>query len=247
MFKKIINTLLFILISLPVIADENDNLSPMELYKPSYFIFGDSKDQVKVQLSFKYALLKKYQSGLFMGYSQYMMWNLYDKSSPFYDINYNPEVFFKSKYFLAKYLDYIQIAPYEHMSNGRDGEESRSIDRIYIELQSSVSGKVSFGVNLKGYCYYSTESNNKDYTKYSNYYTAKFFVSLGDSLDENSKDELYIKIGGFKKGFIESGIISRKLWKLNPRLYFQVYHGYLSTMLDYNEKNTQIRIGVIFK
>lgn len=246
MIQKIIKTLLFLLISFPLIANEN-NLSPMELYKSNYFIFGDKQDQVKVQISFKYALLKKYESGIFLGYSQYMDWKLYNNSSPFYDINYNPEVFIKSKYFLNRYLDYIKIAPYEHTSNGRDGEDSRSIDRTYIELQSSVSGKICFGANLKGFCYYSTEKNNEDYNKYSNYYTAKFFISIGDTLDENSKDEIYIKVGGLEKGFIESGIISRKLWFMNPRFYLQFYHGYLENMIDYNEKNTAIRIGVIFK
>ena len=228
-------------------AEDTSTLSPMESYKGNYFIFGDLKDQVKVQVSYKYNLLQEYDTGLFLGYSQYMNWALYDKSSPFKDINYNPEVFLKSKYKLKDIVDYIQLAPYEHMSNGRDGKESRGVDRTYLEAQWSMGQRLDYGVNAKGYFYYGQGSGNKHYASYTKYYEAKLFISYGDVTQENSKDELYVKVAGWDKGYQEVGYISRKLPKINPRIYVQFFHGYCSSLLNYDKKDTAIRAGLLFK
>jgi outer membrane phospholipase A len=228
---------------------DKPDLSPLEAYKPCYFIAGDKDDQVKVNVSFKYNLLKHYTAGLFLGYSQYMAWALYESSSPFIDINYNPEVFIKSKYFLRVYgLDYIQIAIYEHMSNGKDREDNRSVERGYGELQWSKGNRLNIGFNVRGTWYYAQAKENKYYADMTKYYALKLFVSFsGEQVDENAKDEIYIKISGWNKGYQEYGFISRKLPYLNPRLYLQVYHGYLETLLTYDKKDTGIRAGIIFK
>jgi phospholipase A1 len=245
--KRFLTLALFILVPLFAFAENKPDLSPMESYKGNSFLFGDMKDQVKVQVSFKYSIMQEYDTGIFLGYSQYMNWRLYSKSSPFADINYNPEVFVKSKYFIKDYIDYVQWAPYEHMSNGRDDKESRGIDRTYIEGQWSKGNKLNVGVNLKGYLYYAQGSGNKKYASYTKYYEAKFFLSFGEEFAEDSKDQLYVKVAGWDKGYQEVGVISRKLPKINPRLYLQFFNGYCSSLLDYDKKEQNIRIGLIFK
>lgn len=253
MLKKLLITLFLLSFSSilypQTIGDwvSEEALSPVEMYKNNYILFGDKGDQVKAYTSFKYSLLKRYKSGLFLGYSQKLMWSLYERSSPFWDINYSPEVFIKSKYIFSDYVDFIKFGLYEHNSNGRDGPESRSIDRGYVQSQWSMGNKVNFGVNLKGFYYYSMENKNSDYNRYSNYYEAKVFLSLGETDDEDSKDEIYVKFGGLDKGFVEGGFISRKIWVMNPRLYVQAYHGYVESLLRYDERETRIRLGIIFK
>ena len=241
--KKLILILTFIIIIYSSIF-ANDT-SPMETYKPSYFTFGDNEDQVKVQLSFKYSLLQEYDSGLFLGYSQYMFWRLYETSSPFEEINYNPEVFLTTKYFFKDHIDYIKLGFYEHMSNGEGVGTSRAIDGSYIESQFSTGNKFNVGLNLKLFYYYHQE--NIEYNKYSKYYKAKIFLSHGKSLNEDSKIEIYTEFSGFNKGWIEAGFISQKIGKLNPRLFFQFRHGYLDRMIVWDEKDTTLRAGIIFK
>lgn len=224
--------------------EEKYDLSPLELNKPMYWLFGDMNNQAKCNISFKYNILKKYESGVFFGYSQLMMWKLYDKSSPFEDLNYNPEIFIKSKYFMSNQIDYIVISPFEHMSNGRDGEESRSLNRAYVQVQASKGNKLNVGINAKGYIYYNSDNG---YENYSSFYETKLFISIDRVDNESAKDELYVKFGGYKYWFTEVGYISRKFGFMNPRFYAQLYHGYLESMLRFNEKTTAIRIGVVFK
>jgi len=179
MKNYIVSSILIILYSIifstAIYSENKSNLSPMELYKPTYWIFGSSNDQTKLNISFKYSITKQYRTGLFFGYSQLSKWNLYEPSAPFYDNNYNPEIFIKSKYFLNKYIDYIQFAPYEHRSNGKNENDSRSLNRTYLQLQTSyrilISGKVVVhGINLKGFIYY---NEDEPYSEYDKHFEAK--------------------------------------------------------------------------
>jgi len=248
--KKLLVFTLFFTFLFPLTAKEKlPDLSPLEMYKPIYFVTGSRSDQSKFQVSFKYSALKRYNYGIFIGYRQLSFWKIYDRSSPFGSTDYNPSVFLKSKYlpFIENWTDYVIISPYEHLSNGRDKEESRSINRFYIQTQRSTGNHIDYGVNIKVFGYYPLSKKNKDYNKYTNYYETKLFVTIGDNLKENVKEELYIKFSGWKKGFIEGGLISRKLWKFNTRVYMQLYHGYLESTIKYNEKTTCLRIGMILK
>jgi hypothetical protein len=82
--------------TVPPGGQKNEELS-LSFYNPLYILFGNKDDQVKVQLSFKYDLFYGIINnlGLYLAYTQLMDWRLYDKSSPFRDINFNPEVFWR--------------------------------------------------------------------------------------------------------------------------------------------------------
>jgi len=243
---KILLTIWFILVSSFLYAD-TPNLSPMETYKPIYWIFGDKENQSKLQLSFQYSILKKYESGLFFGYSQYSAWDLYDQSSPFRNHDFNPEIFLRSKYMLEGILDYIQIAPYEHMSNGRDGIDNRSLDRAYLQVQWSTGKRLNVGINAKGYIYYNQAKENKDYRVYTKQYWAKIFITGGEADYEHVRGELYFAISGGRKGFQEVGYISKKFPWMNNRLFIKFYNGYCSNLLEWQEKEKSVMAGIVFK
>jgi len=65
-------------------------------------------------------------------YNQKAFWNIYEDSSPFKDINYNPTIGFGKLVFLNNNLSGFLSLMYEHESNGRDSIYSRSWD--YISL-----------------------------------------------------------------------------------------------------------------
>jgi len=242
--------LLFLFLFIPsfLFADKEElNLSPMELYQENYFVLGNKEDYAKFQFSAKYAFLKEYDTGLFLSYTQISFWDIYAKSSPFVETNYSPSLFIKSKYFLTDYFDYLQLGLYEHMSNGVQGKDNRSIDRCYFQAQWSYGERINFGVNAKGYIYYNQAPENKDYGRDTRYYEVKFFLSLENSEEESSKDEIYLKIRGWDKPYREFGIISRKLPWMNPRLYIQYSDGYSTSLLTYKESEKSLRIGLVFK
>ena len=62
--------------------------SPFLLHKLNYFIFGNPDDQVKAQIEFKYEIIR--ESELFIAYSQYIFWNLYNSSTHISELNFNP-------------------------------------------------------------------------------------------------------------------------------------------------------------
>ena len=55
--KKLLIVAFFVLFISFLYAEDKPDLSPMESYKGNFFIAGDLKDQVKVQISFN--LVKK--------------------------------------------------------------------------------------------------------------------------------------------------------------------------------------------
>lgn len=254
--KKLL-TLIFISFSLLVYAEENKYQSPMTIYKNNFFISGNSTDQVKFQISAKYALLYPSSAGLFVGYTQLSKWNIYDKSSPFYDNNYMPEVFgqFESNNnFLDQDLgiiDYIQFSPIAHCSNGKDGDDSRSINTYYGQIQISYGDHYNIGTNLKVFGYYNKSVKNKDITKYKGYYESDVFFRIkSKTVEYLDKEELHLKFGAnpFTNGWycIEAQV--RILTsKVQPKLFIQFYHGYSEFLIDYNKKTENaLRAGLVF-
>ena len=230
--------------------------TPFSINKQNYFISG--KDDVKFQVSVKYNLLYPFNLGVYMGYTEIAFWDIYKESSPFREFNHNPEVFWlikENNNIFANtdllFIDFIKVSPYEHMSNGRDGDNSRSIDRCYGEIQASVGEKVNFGLRIKGWYFYDKARENHDIDEYAGHYECETFVAvIGDTGKEFPLYKLYVKGGtgdSFDKGWVEGGFIFPILTAyVQPRIMINVFHGYAESMVDYNKKNTQVRIGTVF-
>jgi phospholipase A1/A2 len=251
---------------------------PLTFHRPMYLLFGNLDDQVKAQLSFKYdpffAIIDNF--GLYLAYTQLMEWRLYDKSSPFRDINFNPEVFWRVESLKnvfgnvdLRLLDYIQLGFFEHKSNGKDGAKSRSWDRSYAEVQISIGKTFNFGMNIKYFVMIipTIEKNNRNIQNYIGSWEAIVFFKHLKTIDRLGYGELYVRFGAgggpngfnFYKGWQEYGIIFPSiLARIRP--YIQAFHGYGEFLLDYNVKRTNtwggtllhgtgtaIRIGVILE
>jgi len=117
-----------------------DNISA---YEPVYFLRGVNPEKSKFQISMKYrfinpsmALSQKYpwSRGFFFAYTQTSFWDLKSDSRPFDDTSYKPEAFFRSpNLFSGKGLNHLFLQTgYQHISNGKDDELSRSTNIIYI-------------------------------------------------------------------------------------------------------------------
>lgn len=226
-------------------------LSPFSLYKPNFVIFGNSDDQVKVQFSIQYELLKK--SGVFMAWSQTMFWKLYKKSSPFAEINFNPELFWK----YGNNYNFFQIGIYEHKSNGKEGPTSRGWDRSYGEFQGSIGKNFNGGFDFKAFYTWHKADENKDINDYIGFYETKLFVRFLKSshFSITDKEELYFRGGtgighggfDFKKGWVEAGLKFRLMFRdIQPHFFIQGFYGYGESLVDYNVKDMALRAGFVF-
>lgn len=162
-------------------------------HKLNYFITnglpGDPDAQIKFQISAKYggigtAEFRKYLP-LYFSYTQKSFWNIGKPSAPFEENNYNPEVFLDYQVKGSGiYLDHVVIGG-EHESNGRDGAESRSWNRVYLQLSFGI--EAGDGLEKKGIL-------RKE--KYSAY------LKLWEAYGEEDQDD-YLKSIGRNETFLD--------------------------------------------
>jgi phospholipase A1 len=111
------------------------------LYKDNYFIFGPSVQEkpsrsntnVKFQISIAQKLTKStlpWGTYLYLFYSQKVFWNVLENSMPMTDLNFNPGIGLTKPLFIKdRFIGKLSMI-LEHESNGRDGDESRSWNKV---------------------------------------------------------------------------------------------------------------------
>lgn len=117
----------------------------VSVYEPIYFIVGgDDGLNAKFQISLRYQLFDGSGSlasrlpwidDLYLSYSQTSLWDLGELSKPFKDSSYRPRLFY-SNFDLARFFDgQLRIGVetgFGHESNGKEGEDSRSFNMLYV-------------------------------------------------------------------------------------------------------------------
>lgn len=224
-------------------TDPSVKLSP---HQPTYFIFG--KDDLKLQFSFKYRLTNAIP--LFFGFTNTIFWKIYDKSKPFKDASYQPELYYRlwsNENAAFKILDFGYI----HTSNGKDNLDSRSFNKAY--LRTSFLTKINrqyLAATLTTHYIYDEDDTNKDITKYYGYWNLSVLVTDVLHIDDNIVDLEFQtfagdKIVNFNKGGFLFGVHYNFSPQVNTTLYFQRYEGYGEDLLNYNIKHTQYRLGLM--
>jgi phospholipase A1/A2 len=223
----------------------------LQSFHSIYFIAGDKTDQMKYQVSFRYALWFPYETGLYLGYTQLSKWNIYDRSSPFKETNYNPSIFYENIPNF-EWFDFYRIGFYEHKSNGRDGAVSRSMDKGYGEIQFSHGRHFNYGIREKVSYYYSVSNKNADIDHYLGFFETEAFLQYFSPHTYIDHERLYIKGEWMhnrlnSRYWFEAGLSFRILTgKIQPNLYIQYYRGYAEFLEDYNKKTNALRAGFIF-
>lgn len=240
----------------------------MSWYQDNYFICGikygfldfnnaqDTNNQIKYQFSIKYLLdfdrgnwLKSDLFNLYFIYTQKHFWNIFDASSPFKEINFAPGLLANFNFDIPV-LYRIDLIPLLHESNGDDGTDSRSWNRMLLTLgllnlpflQLDATGFMIYNLNLSPY--------NADIFHYSGFFEAEARISddLEDPLFELDYVLRYAPAGlthvaDFKLALFH--ILSPRLPK-DVMLHLQFHHGYLESLETYSQKTARIRLGVSF-
>lgn len=245
--KKLFLSLLLLLSGLSGLKAEDDKV-PFSKYKPNFITFGDKKDQTLLQFSFKYAVIKN--QNFFIGYTQTSWWNIYNPSSPFYITHYNPELFYLWQ-LDSKVLTSVTFGFYEHKSNGRDGDASRSMDSSYVKFTKEIG---HFELSSKFFGMYNLDSGNRDLVQYIGWWNAMIgykFHLIDHFMYESIALGFYA--GGVKPDLVGRGGLSADLTfavpfikdEFTPMITFQYFRGYGVNLFDYDQFQQNFRAGIV--
>jgi phospholipase A1 len=235
----------------------NAFLENLSAYEPIYAAYGPgTNSQARIQISFKYQLFgsraredgRASEDGFFFGYTQRMFWDLGADSAPFRNIDFQPEVFYVTppKALSDKATLSVQ-ASLRHESNGREGDESRSLNTFNLAPMAafSLGGDTRLTVAPRAWFYIGDLSDNADIRRYRG--NTGLFVEIGeeDGLRLSTSSRFNFSSG---KGSIAADLSYplRRILRGAPDFYLfgQTFTGYGENLLDYNRRTTRLRVGV---
>lgn len=232
-----------------------DNGPYFTLYKDNYFIAGTTiggkptatNSDVKFQVSIAQRLTKStlpFNTYLYLFYTQKCMWNVFENSMPMRDFNFNPGIGLAKHLFVKnRYVGKVTLM-IEHESNGRDGIESRSWNKV--SLASNIFIDPNFMVHGKGWIPIIDGQNNKDILDYCGIY------QVGTAFTTPNKRFGFALTMVKRRGW---NLKYNTIWEVNYRLFkdenqflfLQYYNGYGENLLDYNQHHSRLRIGLVIK
>lgn len=232
-----------------------DNGPYFTLYKDNYFIAGTTiggkptatNSDVKFQVSIAQRLTKStlpFNTYLYLFYTQKCMWNVFENSMPMRDFNFNPGIGLAKHLFVKnRYVGKVTLM-IEHESNGRDGIESRSWNKV--SLASNIFIDPNFMVHGKGWIPIIDGQNNKDILDYCGIY------QVGTAFTTPNKRFGFaltmVKRRGWNFKYNTIWEVNYRLFKdENQFLFLQYYNGYGENLLDYNQHHSRLRIGLVIK
>lgn len=224
-------------------------------YKDNYFLVGTStihkpnaiNSDVKFQISLAIRLTNNtlpWNTFLFLMYTQKAFWNVFQESLPMRDLNFNPGIGLSRPFFIEdRYIGKLTLLV-EHESNGKDGTESRSWNKVSLAGSALINEWLM--VHSKFWIPIVDGQNNRDILRYSGIwqtgfvaYTPSKKLSLGLTL---------VKRAGWNLNF---NTIVDFIWrvsdKTNLNLLVQYYNGYGENMIDYNQFHSRLRVGIVFR
>ena len=239
-------------------------------HKPNYLLFGaynsssynadpfkeEFKDptytlddvEAKFQLSIKFPLLVNLANDTFDIYAAYTnrsFWQVYNdnESAPFRETNHEPEVWvqFHPDWEFFGFTNGENVFGAVHQSNGRDGNLSRSWNRVYAQFTVERGDLV---MSFKPWYRVDSGSvdDNPDITDFLGHYELRASYKLGEHvISAMSRNNLE---SGFSTGAVELSW-SFPLWGW-PYLkgYMQYFTGYGESLIDYDQYVNSIGIGI---
>jgi len=255
-------------------------------YRPIYFIVGTGDDvktrimeenaslgkeletnqMVKLSYSMKYQFFHKYKTGIYLGFTQVMFWDIFNESSPLSEINYNPDLFFRfesENNFIQDLdtglLEYLQLG-IEHKSNGLAGSESRAYDRAYGQIELALGDKNRISLNAKYFQFFQEFlpdwyiSEVDDIAQYRSSWEFKTQMELDMGWAFFLPHIITLEAGpgggsnqfDFTQGYQQLDVVFGDVFGgMHP--FVQVWNGYGEGLIGYNQSNLSLRIGIMLR
>lgn len=225
------------------------------LYKDNYFIVGapvgykatKENSDVKSQISISQRLTRAtlpWGTYLYLFYTQKCFWNVFQNSMPMTDLNFNPGIGWSKPLFARdRFIGNVTLI-LEHESNGRDGLQSRSWNKIslatniIIDPTLTVHGKVWIPIIDGG--------QNKDILDYCGIYqVGTSFTSINRRF---GLSVLLTKRRGWNLNYNTTVELSYRIFpRDNQFLFMQYYNGYGEGLLAFKEFHSMLRVGICIK
>ncbi len=228
----------------------------LSAYHPMYFLVGADPKQSKFQISFKYRLFDinsmlvqthPWAKGFHLAYTQTSFWDLRSASQPFEDTSYKPEFFFLSPNLKVPWATGLFIKTgFQHESNGRGGELSRSTNFLYVKpiyIHYWPKHKLGLLISPKIWTYLINDDvNNLDLNDYRGYFELEIKAGQADGFVLGSQFR-YAKEGGS----VELNLtypLSQYVFK-NLNLYFQIQYvnALAESLLNFRDRTEALRLG----
>jgi len=228
-------------------------------YQPMYFLVGTDPRDSSFQISFKYRMFNPqgplvlrcpWVKGFHFAYTQTSFWDLSSSSLPFEDTSYKPELFFLSSNIDTRSKGirrfFLQTG-FQHESNGRGGEASRSSNFLYVKpilIFYSEQKKLGLQIAPKVWAYVANEEeNNPDLPDYRGYFDLELKLGRGDGLVLGSNIR-WAEEGGSVQ--LDLTYPLRRLLFGNIDVYLQVQYvnGLAESLLHYKERSETLRFGL---
>ncbi|TAN25875.1 MAG: phospholipase [Castellaniella sp.] len=244
--------------SAPALSPFDTFRNAISPYDPIYFIVGNNGGATaRFQLSLKYRLFSpqdpehpRFMDNWYLGYTQTSLWDLHSNSIPFVDTTYNPSLFWARESLLQSSNKHWFLGlntGFEHKSNGKAGDDSRSLNDLYIQpefnYRSDSGSTLTFMPRFKHYVW---TDPSMGYPNSLGYVDWKLRWAQDDGLVLSG---LYRQgTGGRNATQIEAAWpLKRTFLHMNGYLYAQYFRGYGETLLGYDQKNDpQFRVGIAF-
>lgn len=227
-------------------------------YEPVYFVLGNRGGRnARYQVSFKYRVFTpkdinnpSFFDHLYIGYTQTALWDLHSDSHPFIDTSYKPSLFWHKDALLQssdKQWFMGLASGVEHESNGKAGNDSRSINYAYIQPELNYrfnnGSTLTFAPRVKSYF---RIGDNPDYRDYAGNVDWKLRWAQDNGLvlsgmyrhGRKSRDTTQLDA---------AWPLRRTPLNMNGYVHFQYFKGYGETLLGYSQKSgSQFRLGFSF-
>ncbi|HXU79010.1 MAG TPA: phospholipase A [Methylomirabilota bacterium] len=228
-------------------------------YEPMYFIGGIRPRNAKFQISFAYQLLNAdgplatkapALKGFNIAYTQLSLWDLSAASTAFEDTSYKPEFFYSWRNITrARPSDWIQLdlqTGLKHESNGKDGVDSRSVNIAYFQPTFTLGRDEGFQLTLqpRTWLYLGDLTDNPDIDQYRGYADLRLVVGWKRGVQLAAFGRMG-KDGNHKSLQLDLTYPMRRFFgSFTLYLDAQYFTGYGESLLGYNQKSHELRLGL---
>ncbi|TDN88085.1 phospholipase A1 [Salegentibacter sp. 24] len=237
------------------INDTIEKMPTFSIHKDNYFITGISTDKeinsktadAKYQISFKALLIRDklpFDTHMFLTYTQKAFWSVYQFSSPFRELNFNPGIglgkpIFNKKDQLAG-MAYLQL---EHESNGRDSIYSRSWNSLSLSYHTAINENLL--ISAKAWLPIRYKKDNPDLIDFLGY--GKINLTYNIIPNELLVDIMLRK--GMKDwhGTLRTRLLYKPFISSNVYLMLEWFKGNTESLINFKENRSMVRAGFVIK
>lgn len=259
---------------------QNSTNQAFSSHLENYFIIDGKGQDAKFQISIKYRIFDELlpekadqfidralrnqqqqdRTKLFLTFTKKSLWDIGEASAPFKDSN------FRTGLMLARAVDAADIhVGWEHESNGKDKDASRSVNRAYLRYRQPIPfiDNKKFKAGVTAWHITRESGNNRDIKDFVG--NVEPFLEYQSSEGDRGKNCVlrltgkkgsnsdrfgiqvdaeipWAQIDGVLKINKRLGYLDRQLC---PSFYLQFHDGYAEDLLDYNERSTEFRAGIL--